>query len=749
MAVVAVSVLVGLVSAGLASGRLGLLPPELKSSPIGVAAAKTHALVDSAPPSTVQRRALKPDFDTLIKHAELLGRVMVSPPVLDRMAVRAGLPRGSVGGSARTTTSVPEALLEPGSEQRAAEISRSNLRHGVEVQARPTASVIDIYTRAPSAAEALRLANVAVPSLRDYLRDLAAEQGVSREEIVSVRQIGDARGSAVSAQAPVAVGLLAFVVGFVLSCGALLLLLRLGRDRIPARPGRPAGASERREGEDDWPHTARILPWLLAGFVAIVWLVPFNAIELDASLPIDVTLDRIALPLVVVAWIVALAAGGSAAPRFRFTWIHAAIGLFVAFAFLSVLLNAGYLNQTLELDLSFKKLPLLVSFVSVFVLAATGLRRTEARAFLNYTLVLAVITAVGIVVEYRFKQNLFYDWSDKLLPGAFAVAEIDPAEVDGIGRRIVRGPGEGPLEAVAMLALALPIALVGLMQSKEWRWRIVYALAACLLVAATFATYRKSAVLAPVAAVLTLAYFRRRELLKLAPLGLVVVVIVTVLSPGAVGSTVDQFIRPDRLAVPTVSDRASDYDAVRPDLWTHLAFGRGWGSYNHETYRILDSEILHRTLEMGVLGLVAFLLMVLTVILSARSTIAERDPRWAPVALMGAAASAAFLTLSALFDVLSFPHPTYIFLYTAGLVAVVVAQRGPEPIARAASAEPVYTGRGRWGALSQPLDRRGISATPAHQIPNSAMATPGPRSGLGSRTTAFERTGPMASADRP
>jgi O-antigen ligase len=247
--------------------------------------------------------------------------------------------------------------------------------------------------------------------------------------------------------------------------------------------------------------------------------------------------------------------------------------------------------------------------------------------------------------------------------------------VDGIGRRLVHGPAQAPLEAVAMLAMAFPIALVRLMQSKEWRWRILYGLAACALIAATFATYRKSALLAPVAVVLTLAYFRRRELLRLAPLGMVLAVMVSVLSPGAIRSTVDQFVRPDRLDVPTVSDRASDYDAVRPDLWTHLLFGRGWGSYNHETYRILDSEILHRTLEMGVLGLLAFLLMVVSVILSARKTIAERDPRWAPVALIGASAAAAFLTLSALFDILSFPHATYIFLYTAGLVAVVVAPR--------------------------------------------------------------------------
>ena len=718
---VAVSFLAGLVAAGLATGRLSLLPLELRPSQMGVAAAQTHVLVDSPSPSAVQRKGLKPDYDTLIKHAELLGRVTVSPPVLDRIAARTGLRPGEVGGTARTTVSAPDALLEPGSEERAAHISRSKLLYAVEAQARPTAPVIDIYTRAPSAAEAVRLADAAVPALREYLSSLAADQKVPETELVSLRQIGDARGGSVNAHASTAVAVLAFVVGFVLCGGLLLLLIRsLRRDRAPgAAPARPDPA-DGPEGEDDWPHTARLLPWMLAGFVAVIWLVPFNAIELDAKTPIDLTLDRLLLPIIAVAWIVAFTAGGRAAPRLQFTWIHAAIGLFVAFAFLSVVFDARYLSQTLELELAFKKLPLLVSFVSVFLIMATTLRRSEVPAFLNYTLVLALVCALGVIFEYKFKQNPFYDVANKILPGGFEVAEVDPAAVDGIGRRIVQGPGEGPLEAVAMLSLAVPIALVRLIQSHEWRWRIVYGLAAGLLVAGTFATYRKSAVLAPIAVVLTLAYFRRRELLKLAPIGMVLVVIVALLSPGPVQSTLDQFVRPDALAVPTVSDRASDYDAVRPDLWSHLAFGRGWGSYNHETYRILDSEILHRTVEMGLLGLAVFLLMILTVILSARKTIAARDPLSAPVALVGAAVAAAFLVLSTLFDVLSFPHPTYIFLYTAALVAVVIAPRARQVSAEPEAADPGdHERRVREASNGRRFSehpRRGGARAPVHSV---------------------------------
>ena len=65
---------------------------------------------------------------------------------------------------------------------------------------------------------------------------------------------------------------------------------------------------------------------MLAFFIAIVWLTPFNDISLNANLPIELRLDRIVLPFVVIVWLLALAAGERFAPRLRLTWIHVAIG---------------------------------------------------------------------------------------------------------------------------------------------------------------------------------------------------------------------------------------------------------------------------------------------------------------------------------------------------------------------------------------------------------------------------------------
>lgn len=685
LAVVGLSVLIGLVSAAVNSGLIGIFPPKLKLNNLQVAAATAYVQVDppAAMPSLAHGLGEPPfDIQTFVKRAELLGRIMVTPPILNRIAQRCAVPRGKLSGLGRTTANVSVDLTQPGSEQRASDIAASLTPYRLEVQGRPTLPIIDIYGQAPSVSGATCLANAAPIALTDFMRSVASQEH-SNGPLVRLQLLGPARGGVVNAGATVTIAVLTFLTFFGLSFAALLAVSRPRRRRQAARSDQPAPplmppeptppVASPADSIDSWPHTRRLLPWMLAGFIALVWLTPFNNIQLNASLPIELRLDRLVLPFVAIVWLVALVVGGRLAPRLRMTWIHVALAALLACAFVSVVTDARYLNQTLELDLSLKKLPLMIAYVSLFVIVASAVRRTEVRPFMTYTLGLAVIVALGMIWEYRMKQNLFWDWSQKLLPHVFSFNGLTAGGiVDDVGRRLVHGPAEVPLEAVAMLSMALPIALVRILHARRWQQRIVYSLAAGALIAATVATYRKSGLLAPVSVMLTLAYFRRRELLKLAPLGMVLLVLVSAISPGAIGSTLSQFTRSDATAVSTVSDRTSDYDAVRPDVWTHLMLGRGWGSYNHETYRILDSEILLRTIETGVLGLAAFVLVPVSVVAASRKTIASRDPTSAPVALIGASVAVAFLVLALLFDELSFPHPVYIFLYMVGLETAVL-----------------------------------------------------------------------------
>lgn len=711
----AISAVFGLLAVVLSLCKLSVLPPSIEMRQLKESAAVTHAVLE-VPPST--RLVTPNDYEGEAKRATLIANVISSDATLGRIGRIAGVDGKEIQATTEITESVSRSFSEPDSERRANQILTSSDPYRLDIQGRPTVPILDIYAQAPTVGQAEALANATVRAGNSYLARLAEREGHSDERL-TLTQLGPARGGALDPGAPLKIALLAFVVVFGITFGLLFLLSQVRRGWLRAGRERGAGAvqaapltgppAEEERLLDDWPHTTRILPWMVAGFIAMVWLLPINAITVQASLPIDLKLDRLVLPVIVLTWLLTMAAGHRGAPRWRFTAVHAAVSIFVAVAFLSVVLNAAALDHTLELQLAIKKLTMLAAFFSVFLLVASVVRRTEVRPFMTLMLGLAVVAALGILWEYRFGVNPFYDWTGKLLPSPFEVTTVDTTLYDEIGRRAVIGPADLALEAVAMLSLALPIALVRVMHSNRTKERLLCGLATCLLLGAMIATYRKSALLAPVAVLLMLAYYRRRELLRLAPLGVLILLAIPALAPNALGSIVDQF-EPNRLGVSTVSDRVSDYDAIRPDLLSHLAFGRGFGSYEHLTYRVLDNDLLMRVVETGLVGLAAYVFMLVMSITVATPLIRSRVAGRAEPALAIAAAAGAFLMLSVLYDVMSFPQAPYLLMILFGILAVLVGSPEPAPAAEkpprpaeAAGGDPPQAAAENPGTLPVPV----------------------------------------------
>jgi hypothetical protein len=744
--------------------RVSFMPPGISARHLQIGAAATHVMLDAPTSLVVDQNPRNTNFDALFNRSTLYGDLIASQPLRELIGKRIGVPADQISAVARLTAGVQREMREPDSEQRANQILNSTQPYKLDIQADSGGPLLHIYAQAPSAPAAQRLADASVASLGDYLKARALSRGAKAKNQVVLIQLGRARGGIVNTKTrPEMVGL-TFMVVFGIALALLLGLagIRRGwvaarsdetgesaaatatvpadsghersqdrerpRDRRPALPvgGGPTRARTRRRttrtpretvrtivnAGGDWPRTTRVMPWLIAGFMVVLWLVPFNVIQLSVSLPFDLKFDRLVLPFLFGLWIMSLAAGGPASPRLRLTLIHLGIAGFIGTICLGVVIDAHYLNQLLEFELPVKKLTLLASYGLFFVIVASSVRRAEVPAFMKYTLWLSVLMALGTIWEYRFHYNVFYDLSHKVLPGIFQVGTVNSMERDEIGRLMTRGPAEHPLETVGMISMAFPIALVGIVHSKERRQRFFYGLAACILLAAAISTYRKSALLAPVSVGLTIAYFRRRELLRLAPLAAVSMVVVHALSPGALGSILFQ-LHPNRLGVSTVSDRTADYDAIRPDAWTHLVFGRGYGSYDHVAYRVLDSEILSRLVDGGVLGLLSLIGMLFCIVWAARGLIRSRHPVWAPPALSVASAAIAFLVLSFLFDVSSFPHTPYILMSLAGLLAVMVSQ--PDE-AESRPAAPRDSGRARAPAPARPALRH-ASSLPLPDLP--------------------------------
>jgi hypothetical protein len=703
------SACLGLFAVFLSLYQVSVFPPSIQKRYLERGAAIGRAAVEVQPTRELNT---PPAYEGQAKRGDLIANVMASEPVRELTAARLGIDADQIAAKSLLNEGVPQAFSEPKNEDRAVSIVESEAPYELELQARPTVPVIEIYAEGPTQAGAEALVSASIVAANQYLGRVAVREGLGSIQPVSLTQLGPPRGGPLESTAPKEIALLAFLIIFCISFALLWTIAEARRGWLAASPRHPGGRLRLKDlgaklepirpQLGDWPRTTRVLPWMVAGFIALIWLVPVNTIWLEMSLPIDLKLDRIALPLLVGAWLLAIVVDGRNRPRLRLTKVHVAIGVFVAVAFLSVVLNSTELARTLEFGLAVKKLSLLGAVGIFFLIVASVVRPSEVRSYLTFILILATIVAAGMLFEYRSGENLFYEWSARVLPSVFHTTSIS-THTDEVGRREVLGASDVSLEAVAMLALALPIALSRLLErGGSPRSRVFYWVSTLVMLGAMVATYRKSALLAPVVVVLIMICFRPRQMLKLAPLGVIVLIALPIIAPNALGSVIEQF-QPHKLGVATVSDRVSDYDAIRPDVLSHLAFGRGFGSYEHSTYRTLDNDMLMRLVESGIVGLAAWLAMLIGIIVIAAPLIRGGDRRRGPPALAIAAAAGGFLVMSVLFDMMSFPQTPYILVAMAGLLAVLVKRPQPVPTPKRPRTAPY------------PVDER--PATPAPPVP--------------------------------
>jgi O-antigen ligase len=424
--------------------------------------------------------------------------------------------------------------------------------------------------------------------------------------------------------------------------------------------------------DGDWPHTGRFLPWALAGFMVMLWLVPFDAMNLPVQMPVDAKLDRVVILVIGAIWLGAMLAQGPASPRPRRSAVEVGIFLFVTTVGASILANVDALANRSELEAAIKNLALLLSYVFFFYMVVTTLRPAEVPRFVTLMLGLACITALGTIWEYRTEENLFYEWADKLFPGVSV--DADRTGIDTIGRLYTNGPTGHAVAVATLLSMAVPFAVVSFLRSTERRWKAFYAIALVLSLSGALATARKTGALVPVAGLLVIALYRPRAMLRLAPLGLVAIIGIHALAPGAMGSIKGQ-LRPDRLERDApVEGRKQDYAVVSPEIDRRPLMGRGYGSYDPRKYRFLDNQYLVLMLETGYVGTAAFILLVLLIIAICHRTIRSRHPERAPPALAVAATALSFAVASSFYDALAFPHVPYLLFFLAAVAATLRAE---------------------------------------------------------------------------
>lgn len=429
---------------------------------------------------------------------------------------------------------------------------------------------------------------------------------------------------------------------------------------------------------DSWPRTRRPLPWLFAGFLASIFLVPIDAVQLKVHLPFSSDYDRFFVAIICVVWAVGvIMRKRTDRLRLRPNGWALPVLIFFAIAVLSIVLNIGRITNLGELDVAEKRLALLVSMFAVFAVFAVSLRVTELRNFAVLIVVLATLTSLGTIYEQKTGENLFYSTANSVLG---PIAEIEPGPTEGggspsePGRPLISGPTRHALSVASLLGMSVPFAVMFAAMTPSRRRKLLWGLIACLIVAGALVTQRRSGLIVPLVAVVSLFAFRPRKMLPLLPWAVVACLVGLVLSGGSI-SAISQLTGNSDQA--STEGRTSDYEAVIPDLLTHPAFGRGYGTLDSikvDTYRIFDNEYLGELYQVGLIGLLAFLALIVAPVILVRKVVRSENPLRGPPALAAAAGIIAFAVAASLYDILSFPQAPYLFLFLAAMCVTAASE---------------------------------------------------------------------------
>jgi hypothetical protein len=426
---------------------------------------------------------------------------------------------------------------------------------------------------------------------------------------------------------------------------------------------------------DNWPHTRRPLPWLVAGFLAMIFLVPFDSIIFKVHLPANATFDRVFLVVMIAVFIAERTVEARRSARRRLTPVEIAMLIFGGIALLSIVLNIDRIYQENQLSLAEKQLGQLIAYGAFFFVVVATIRVDEVRAFTRLVIALACLTALGVIYSSRTGNNIFFSLAATVLKPVAAVA---PPPEDG-PKVIISGPTQHGLALASLLTIALPFAVLPLLEAGRPGQRLKYLVMCGIILAADLSTNEKTSIFAPVAAFMVLAAYKR-QILRWVPVAIIVLFpVIHVTAPGALSNITS--ILPTSGGAQTsngyTDGRSTDYPAVAPDLLNNLIIGRGYGTMdtqNWRMYRILDNQYLDTLFVVGVVGLISYLAIVFCAIMTAHGVIKKGGVR-APPALGAAAGCAAFGLVSATYDAAGFSQAVYSFMFAAGLIAVLASKR--------------------------------------------------------------------------
>lgn len=359
--------------------------------------------------------------------------------------------------------------------------------------------------------------------------------------------------------------------------------------------------------------------------------------------------------------------------------VHWLIGIFAAAILASYVAGMSRPITSLELNSADRALISLAAWCGVMLIVSEGIR-SRIRA---WHLVQLIAGAAGFLAVLGLLQYfLGLDLAQYIkLPGLSANSAYGTS-LDRSGFRRVTATAGHPIEYGVVLAALLPLvmhcALYAPSVTQRRRW---WAVAIVAGLALPMSLARSAFIGAALAVLVMYPTWPRRARRRIVAATLAGAFALSVVVPGLLGTMRSLFLNID--SDPSTQGRKDDYGPAAQYFQQHPFSGRGFGTFIPEIYRTLDNQYLGLLLEVGVIGTMAFLALLIGSI--ACAAIVRRSTTDAVARDLAQSLIAGIVVIgvnSATFDTFGFAMCTGTLTLLIGLVGWLWADRHRRSIRR-------------------------------------------------------------------
>lgn len=222
---VSISLVVALLAALLSVYNVG--PSGVTPRSLEMATATTHVVVDTPESIMTDLRENTYSIGALVNRAVVLGNVIASTSVEEKIAQEAHIPGAQLRIQAPLTAQESALPANSQNQRQITDIIKLNDQYRILINANPTVPMLDIYAQAPTATNAAALANAAVDQLKRYVANLATRQGTPRRDQTRLVQLGRATGTVINPGVKYQMAVLAFILTFLASCATVVFVARV------------------------------------------------------------------------------------------------------------------------------------------------------------------------------------------------------------------------------------------------------------------------------------------------------------------------------------------------------------------------------------------------------------------------------------------------------------------------------------------------------------------------------------------